>query len=1386
MKTRRSSSMVWIAVPILAVWVYGMPAEGVEIDRTGTRVVAASSEINGGESARMVFDDDINTKWLTAGGQTTGTLTYDFVDDQTFALDGYSITSANDAPDRSPNDWTFEGSDNGTTWTVLDTRTGEGFDPNIGVLWTTFEKKNYSFSNSTAYKMYRLNVTANSGSGNLMGLSEMELLEGVADRSNVGTISVTNQINNGEGRNSLIDNTSATKWLTAGGNSTGIATFQFPNGNAFAVNKYAITSANDAPGRDPRNWDFQGSNNGITWTTVDSRSGESWPNRFQRREFPFDNPIAYEYYRLNVTANNGDGGLMGFSELELLEVVVDPTLTTFFPADGSSVAANPLELSWETFRTGATPTFTVQLGTDPGNLNPAVSGLTERNWVVPEVSIVDGQTYYWRVDIVDDPNDEGSTDTFIGDVHSFCVVRSTSKALEWNMDSLGVDAVAYSYEDAITDITALASSEEQGNRSADQTIGSFGLIIDPTISDPNGLTHINSATTMWISAPDEFDTDGPAWIQYTFDQIYSLGTMHIWNHNVGAPFQNELDRGMREVIISYSTVGGTDPNDYTELGGFEIPIGTGLDGLTPSLAVDFGGINAIAVRITGDDTNGNSNWGGVGGNENGKFYALSEVRFGKFGEPLLAQATVSDSSGNGNDGRTYGDPQIVNEAIMGQAMNFDGDDQVFMIQTEPNAIAALPLSDGGDCEDNWSMNFYVLLSEALPSPTLIAGFGGTETGAGRYIGNFADGIHFWGGANVDGPTNVPFDINRWQMITVVYDGGTLNIYKNAEEIFSQPLDLGEATPVASVSTFDPFGLPAFNGIIDEFVIYNGALTQTQIDALRGNLPTNLSALNPTPANGAVNVPIDPILGWDAPLDAISPTFDVFLGTAPDALNLLASGLTDSSYDTIGSPLAYETTYYWQVDTSTGDPSEVWSFTTLPASGMSTLALEWTFDSLTNHNHTFEQAIENVMATASSEEGANRSVDRAVNEVGLAVVPVIADPNALQHSNDADHMWIADPGQVGTVWIQFDFDQVYSLGTMHIWNHNVGAPFENELDRGMRNVIISYSLVGGDDPNDYTDLGNFEIPIGTGLNDLTPSLAIDFGGTNAIAVRITAAASSSNWGATGNFHALSEVRFGIAGTNAVSVSVDDTSGNGNIGALVQDPEFVAGLISGQAVELESVNIESSGLGDRINALIANASVLPLSASDLWSMNLYVNLPAEPANLTLFAGFGGSGGTGAFRYIGHFGQLWFWGDNIDLFGGPYRCGHWQMMTVTYDGTTLRIYLNGDEVASGPPNNAFVDASEFVTVAGLTPWNNPMEGLVDNFTLYRGVLTRTEIAALAAILPPTGDLDWDGLVNFADLLLWVPHWLDPLDDCSPYDFNGDGAVNALDFAELADNYQ
>jgi len=98
---------------------------------------------------------------------------------------------------------------------------------------------------------------------------------------------------------------------------------------------------------------------------------------------------------------------------------------------------------------------------------------------------------------------------------------------------------------------------------------------------------------------------------------------------------------------------------------------------------------------------------------------------------------------------------------------------------------------------------------------------------------------------------------------------------------------------------------------------------------------------PSPANRAVDVPVDTILSWNPGQFAAS--HDVYLGMVFDDVNdatrdnplgvLVGRGLTAAEFDPAG--LAYGKTYYWRVDEVNAPPDStiykgiVWSFTAEP-------------------------------------------------------------------------------------------------------------------------------------------------------------------------------------------------------------------------------------------------------------------------------------------------------------------------------------------------------------------------------------------------------------------------------------------------------------------------
>ncbi|NJO88284.1 MAG: hypothetical protein HC831_04420 [Chloroflexia bacterium] len=105
----------------------------------------------------------------------------------------------------------------------------------------------------------------------------------------------------GEDIAKAIDGNVNTKYLTFH-NSVWL---QWQGNTALVLTKYAITSANDFATRDPKSWTLYGSNDGNSWTALDVRANQTFSARFQKKEYLLNANLAYTYFKLDITANNG-------------------------------------------------------------------------------------------------------------------------------------------------------------------------------------------------------------------------------------------------------------------------------------------------------------------------------------------------------------------------------------------------------------------------------------------------------------------------------------------------------------------------------------------------------------------------------------------------------------------------------------------------------------------------------------------------------------------------------------------------------------------------------------------------------------------------------------------------------------------------------------------------------------------------------------------------------------------------------------------------------------------------------------------------------------------------------------------------------------------------
>jgi hypothetical protein len=259
----------------------------------------------------------------------------------------------------------------------------------------------------------------------------------------------------------------------------------------------------------------------------------------------------------------------------------------------------------------------------------------------------------------------------------------------------------------------------------------------------------------------------------------------------------------------------------------------------------------------------------------------------------------------------------------------------------------------------------------------------------------------------------------------------------------------------------------------------------------------VQARNPDPADKAVDVWRDAILSW-SPGGSVT-AHNVYVGTSLENVTAAEAGVSPNvlsslsqdanSYDPPGH-LELGRTYYWRVDEVNGAPDftvhkgAVWTFTVEP----------------------FAREIGNIIATASSSD-VGGGPESTVNGSGL-------DGNLL-HSTGDKTMWLSGKNAPQPTWIRYEFDRVYKLHEMWVWNYNMSI--ESSFGLGFKAVAVEYSINGVD----WTALGDSEFAQGSSADGYAHNTTVNFQDVAARYVRLTA---KSNWGGFVNQYGLSEVKF----------------------------------------------------------------------------------------------------------------------------------------------------------------------------------------------------------------------------------------------------------------------
>lgn len=283
--------------------------------------VSASTQFSGTFAPWKAFDNAAGSGQYWLANTSTGTLQVDVGPGCYATLNSYQIrVNTIPEPNRAPKDFKMQGSNDGSSWTDLDTQTNQ-------TAWTSGQTRTFTLgSTSAAYRYFRLNISANNGDS-LVQVAELfldgtltqQFLVSLMTANNapspfVASASSTFSTNSPYRAFDRSFDSLSDRWM---GSGSGVDWLKIDLGTVRAiVTGYLINIRSSEPNRAPKDWTLEGSNDDSSWNTVHTVTGETgWGTTNYRTYIPTTQTTEYRYWRINITANNTDATFTQIGEL---------------------------------------------------------------------------------------------------------------------------------------------------------------------------------------------------------------------------------------------------------------------------------------------------------------------------------------------------------------------------------------------------------------------------------------------------------------------------------------------------------------------------------------------------------------------------------------------------------------------------------------------------------------------------------------------------------------------------------------------------------------------------------------------------------------------------------------------------------------------------------------------------------------------------------------------------------------------------------------------------------------------------------------------------------------------------------------------------------------
>jgi hypothetical protein len=256
--------------------------------------------------------------------------------------------------------------------------------------------------------------------------------------------------------------------------------------------------------------------------------------------------------------------------------------------------------------------------------------------------------------------------------------------------------------------------------------------------------------------------------------------------------------------------------------------------------------------------------------------------------------------------------------------------------------------------------------------------------------------------------------------------------------------------------------------------------------------------------------------------------------------------------------------------------------------------------------------------------------------------------------------------------------------------------------------LSESPTSGTAPASVTVTPNIT---GLAAGTYTATVTIDGGGVSGSpkTVPVTLTVSAPNSGLVGAWG------FDEAGGTTTA----DRSGKANTGTISGATRSTAGKFGG-ALSFDGVNdwvtVPDANSLDLTAGMTLEAWVRPSATGTVWRTTL---LKESSAGLV----YGLYANTNTQRPSGHV----FTSLETDIRGtATVPLNVWTHLATTYDGSVLRLYVNGVQVSTGAVSGSIATSANALRIGGNSIWNEWFKGLIDEVRVYDRALTAAQVQA------------------------------------------------------------